>query len=62
LFNDECLQKFSSNGQIWLPKKPYITRFNWASKTKNSFETGFQQPKIGLQKIPILTSLLQAKF
>jgi len=24
----ESLQRFSSNGQIWLPKKPYITRFN----------------------------------
>ena len=25
-----CLvYKFSSNGQIWPPKKPYITRLNW---------------------------------
>ena len=45
LFNIECLQKFSSNGQIWPAKKPYITRFlnlekeisMKASKTKNRF-------------------------
>jgi len=30
LFNIECLQKSSSNRQIWPPKKPYIIRFNWA--------------------------------
>ena len=30
LFNAECLQKFSSNSQIWPPKKQYITRNNSA--------------------------------
>jgi len=30
LFNVKCLQKFSLNGKIWLTKKLYITRFNWA--------------------------------
>ena len=29
-----------------------------ASKTKNWFETGFQQPKSGLQTKPVLTSLI----
>jgi len=29
LFNIEYLQNFSSNGQIWPPKKPNITRFHW---------------------------------
>ena len=30
LSNAECLQKLSSNGQIWPTKKSYITRFKWA--------------------------------
>jgi len=58
LFNVECLQKLSSNGQILLTKKSSNTRFNWleiqismkTSKSKNRFETGFQQPKFSLQK------------
>ena len=29
--NVDCLQKFSSNGQIWPANKSAITRFNWAS-------------------------------
>src|SRR6218665_490080 len=29
-----------------------------ASKTENSFETGFQQSKSGLQKKPVLTCLI----
>jgi len=30
-----------------------------ASKTDDLFETGFQQPKTGLPKKPVLTSLFQ---
>jgi len=30
VFNVLCLQKFSSNGQIWQPKIPHTTTFNWA--------------------------------
>jgi len=30
MFNVECLGKVSSNGQIWPPNKPYITKFYWA--------------------------------
>jgi len=60
LFNFECSQNFSSNGQIWLPKKSNITRFLTGleiqismktSETENRFETGFQQPKTGLKLV-----------
>ena len=29
------------------------------SKTKNRFKTGFQQPKTGFPKTPVLTSLIK---
>jgi len=32
------------------------------SKTENRFKTGFQQPKTGLPKKPVLASLLKSLF
>jgi len=32
------------------------------SKTENRFNTGFQLPKTGLPKIPVLTSLYTSRY
>jgi len=39
----------------------YNIFFIKVSKTENRFKTGFQQPKTGLQKKPVLASLVTAR-
>jgi len=52
LFNVECFQKFSSNGQMWPPRKPYITRFNWAWNL-NFYEGQLNQKPVFNNRKPV---------
>src|SRR6218665_1855666 len=48
-FNVECLKNFSSNGQIWPPKKYNIKKFNWACNL--NFIRRPEKPKTDLKPV-----------